>query len=196
MTLRGFDNKNSAALTSLFAIGCAGGSFLGGFLADQVSGLYPNTGRIMCAQFSAFMGIPFSCLLLATIPQSVDSWAPYAITLFFMGSTISWCSSCANNPMFAEVVPTKHRTMIYAFDRAFEGSFSSFAAPAVGILTERVYGYGSNLSNKSVALSRGLLTMMTVPFGLCSLFYTPLYVAFKRDRDSMQIAGSKEQELI
>lgn len=101
--------------------------------------------------------------------------------------------------MFAEVVPIKHRTMIYAFDRAFEGSFSSFAAPAVGMLTERVYGYGSNLANGSLdqatALSRGILSMMTLPFGLCSLFYTPLYVVFKRDRDSVRIAGLKEQEL-
>ncbi|XP_020573824.1 putative glycerol-3-phosphate transporter 3 [Phalaenopsis equestris] len=198
--LIGFDNKSSAALTSLFAIGCAAGSFLGGFLADRASVLYPNAGRIMCAQFSAFMGIPFSWLLLSTIPQSVDSWAAYAATLFLMGTTISWCASCANNPMFAEVVPIKHRTMIYAFDRAFEDSFSSFAAPAVGMLTERVYGYDSNVVNGSVnqaiALSRGLLSMMTVPFGLCTLFYTPLYVVFKGDRDGVKIAGLKEQELI
>ncbi|XP_020696791.1 putative glycerol-3-phosphate transporter 2 isoform X1 [Dendrobium catenatum] len=198
--LIGFDNKNSAALTSLFAIGCACGSFLGGFLADRASIFYPDKGRIICAQFSAFMGIPFSWLLLSLIPQSVNSFAAYAVTLLLMGITISWCASCANNPMFAEVVPTKHRTMIYAFDRALEGSFSSFAAPAVGMLTERVYGYDSNLANASVdqaiALSRGLLSMMTVPFGLCSLFYTPLYVVFRRDRDSVRTAGVKEQELI
>ncbi|KAK8942421.1 hypothetical protein KSP39_PZI009488 [Platanthera zijinensis] len=198
--LIGFDNKNSAALISFFAIGCAGGSFLGGFIADRISRPYPNAGRIMCAQFSAFMGIPFSCLLLAAIPQSVDSRAAYASTLFLMGSTISWCATCANNPMFAEVVPPRNRTMIYAFDRAFECSFSSFAAPAVGILTERVYGYDSNLSSgsahRALALSRGLLTMMAVPFGLCSLFYTPLYVVFKRDRDAVKFAGAKEQELI
>ncbi|KAF2542234.1 hypothetical protein F2Q68_00029010 [Brassica cretica] len=30
-------------------------------------------------------------------------------------------SGAVNAPMFAEVVPPKHRTMIYAFDRAFEG---------------------------------------------------------------------------
>ncbi|PKA46668.1 hypothetical protein AXF42_Ash019651 [Apostasia shenzhenica] len=197
--LIGFDNKNSAALISLFAVGCAGGSFLGGFIADRISRLYPNSGRIMCAQFSAFMGIPFSCLLLVTIPQSIESWWAYAITLFLMGITISWCASCANNPMFAEVVPAKHRTMIYAFDRAFEGSFSSLAAPAVGMLTERVYGYDAKLASsvsgsahQAFALSRGLLSMMTVPFGLCCLFYCPLYAVFKRDRDNVKLAGSKE----
>lgn len=101
--------------------------------------------------------------------------------------------------MFAEVVPSKHRTMIYAFDRAFEGSFSSFAAPAVGYLTENIYGYDSkslSLVNGSAqgayALSRGLLTMTVIPFGLCCLFYSPLYVVFKRDRDNARMASSKE----
>uniref|UniRef100_A0A453M734 Major facilitator superfamily (MFS) profile domain-containing protein n=1 Tax=Aegilops tauschii subsp. strangulata TaxID=200361 RepID=A0A453M734_AEGTS len=202
--LIGFDNKSSAGLNSLFAIGCASGSFLGGVIADRVSRRYPDSGRIMCAQFSAFMGIPFTWILLTVIPQSVDYWYSYAVTLFLMGLTISWCATCANNPMFAEVVPPKHRTMIYAFDRAFEGSFSSLAAPAVGMVTEKVYGYNSktvNLADGSVAgayaLSRGLLTMMIVPFGLCCLFYTPLYFVFKRDRENARLAAStKDLELM
>ena len=104
--------------------------------------------------------------------------------------------------MFAEVVPPKHRTMIYAFDRAFEGSFSSFAAPAVGILAEKIYGYDSKSASllhgsapEALALSRGLLTMMVVPFGLCSLFYSPLYFVFRRDRDNAKTASIKGQEL-
>ncbi|XP_020274506.1 uncharacterized protein LOC109849118 [Asparagus officinalis] len=200
--LIGFDNKSSAALNSLFAVGCATGSLLGGLVADFISRFYPDTGRIMCAQFSAFMGIPFSYYLLTSIPQSTDNWSTFACTLFFMGLTISWCATCANNPMFAEVVPPKHRTMIYAFDRAFEGSFSSFAAPAVGILTEKFYGYDSKSASllhgsapEALALSRGLLTMMAVPFGLCCLFYSPLYFVFRRDRDSARMASVKELEI-
>ncbi|MED6135506.1 hypothetical protein PIB30_047196 [Stylosanthes scabra] len=68
--LIGFDNNSSATLLSLFAIGCAMGSFIGGSIADQLSQVYPHSGRIMCAQFSAFMGIPFSWFLLRMIPQS------------------------------------------------------------------------------------------------------------------------------
>ncbi|XP_039119669.1 uncharacterized MFS-type transporter YfnC-like isoform X2 [Dioscorea cayenensis subsp. rotundata] len=200
--LIGFDNNSSAGLISLFAIGCAIGSFIGGLIADRISRIYPDTGRVMCAQFSAFMGIPFSWLLLNIIPQSVSNWISFAVTLFLMGLTISWCATCANNPMFAEVVPLKHRTMIYAFDRAFEGSFASFAAPAVGILTEKIYGYDSRPVNsvsgsahQAFALSRGLLSMTVVPFGLCSLFYSPLHVIFKRDRANARAASLKEQEL-
>ncbi|XP_061374461.1 uncharacterized protein LOC133316698 isoform X1 [Gastrolobium bilobum] len=201
--LIGFDNNTSATLLSLFAIGCAMGSFIGGSIADQLSQVYPHSGRIMCAQFSAFMGIPFSWFLLKVIPQSVSSFLTFSVTLFLMGLTISWNATAANGPMFAEVVPVKHRTMIYAFDRAFEGSFSSFAAPLVGILSEKMFGYNSKSvdpikgsSPEALALSKGLLSMMAVPFGLCCLCYTPLYYIFKRDRENARMLAVKEEEMM
>ncbi|KAM7524190.1 hypothetical protein LguiA_014092 [Lonicera macranthoides] len=168
----GFNHNSTAALLSLFAAGCAMGSLVGGLIADRMSQLYPHSGRIMCAQFSAFMGIPFTWFLLRVIPQSVTSYYTFATTLFIMGLTISWNATAANGPMFAEVVPAKHRTMIYAFDRAFEGSFSSFAAPIVGILSEKIYGYDPKSVDpqtgslpEALALSKGLFSMMAVPFG-------------------------------
>ncbi|GAB4848883.1 hypothetical protein Ancab_003693 [Ancistrocladus abbreviatus] len=197
--LIGLSNKASAALLSIFAMGASMGGLLGGAIADRMSHLYPHSGRIICAQFSAFMGIPFSWYLLTVIPQAESSWYTFAVTLFFMGLTISWNGTACNGPMFAEVVPAKHRTMIYAFDRAFEGSFSSFAAPLVGILAENMYGYnpkyvrpGSGSAKEALALSRGLLAMMAVPFGLCSLLYSPLYLTFKRDRENARVASLKE----
>lgn len=200
--LIGFNHNSTAALLSLFAVGCAIGSLLGGVIGDRLSSVFPNSGRVMCAQFSSFMGIPFSLFLLRVIPQNTDSWFSYAVTLLLMGLTISWCLTAANAPMFAEVVPAKHRTMIYAFDRAFEVSFSSFAAPLVGILSEKIYGYDAKSidpiagsTREAFALSKGLLSMMAVPFGLCCLLYTPLHVAFGRDRDNARIAISKEEEM-
>ncbi|KAL5754730.1 hypothetical protein ACOSP7_022950 [Xanthoceras sorbifolium] len=200
--LIGFDHSSTAALLSVYAVGCAMGSFLGGLVADRMSQIYPHSGRIMCAQFSAFMGIPFSWFLLKVIPQSVNSYYTFAFTLLLMGLTISWNATAANGPMFAEVVPAKHRTMIYAFDRAFEGSFSSFAAPLVGILSEKMFGYDSKSIDpvkgsvrEAFALSQGLLSMMVVPFGLCCLFYTPLYKFFRRDRENARMATLKEEEM-
>ncbi|KAJ0252301.1 Major facilitator superfamily protein [Hirschfeldia incana] len=202
--LIGFDHNQTAALLGVFATGCAIGTLMGGIIADKMSRIYPNSGRVMCAQFSAFMGIPFSVILLKAIPQSRESYLIFSITLFLMGLTISWCGSAVNAPMFAEVVPPKHRTMIYAFDRAFEGSFSSFAAPLVGILSEKMFGYDSKgidpLKGSSVreaeALSKGLLSMMAVPFGLCCLSYTPLHFVFKKDRENAKNASSKDIEMI
>ena len=199
----GFDHNSTATLLSLFAIGCAVGSFIGGSIADHLSQIYPHSGRIICAQFSAFMGIPFSLFLLKVIPQTVSSYMTYSVTLLLMGLTISWNATAANGPMFAEVVPVKHRTMIYAFDRAFEGSFSSVAAPLVGILSEKLYGYDTKSVDflkgsapEALALSKGLLSMMAVPFGLCCLCYTPLYYIFKRDRESARTLVVKEEEMI
>lgn len=192
--LIGFSHNGTAVLLSLFAVGCALGSLLGGIIADRLSKIYPHSGRIMCAQFSASMGIPFSLFLLRVIPQSVDSLLVFGVTLFLMGLTISWNGTAVNAPIFAEVVPTKHRTMIYAFDRAFEGSFSSFAAPLVGILSEKMFGYDDTARAslpKALALSKGLLTMMTVPFGVCCLCYTPLYKYFRLDRENARMQGSK-----
>lgn len=157
----------------------------------------------MCAQFSSFMGIPFTLILLRVIPQSTSSFYTYSITLFLMGLSISWCATAANGPMFAEVVPPKHRTMIYAFDRAFEVSFSSFAAPLVGILSEKMYGYDVKAvdpvlgsAREALALSKGLLAVMVVPFGLCSLLYSLLYWTFKQDRENARIAIAKETEML
>ncbi|CAJ2646337.1 uncharacterized MFS-type transporter YfnC isoform X2 [Trifolium pratense] len=201
--LIGFDNNTAATLLSLFAVGCAIGSFVGGSIADRLSQTYPYSARIMCAQFSAFMGIPFSWFLLRIIPQSVTSFFTFAVTLFFMGLTISWNGTAANAPMFAEVVPVKHRTMIYAFDRAFEGSFSSVAAPLVGILAEKMFGYNSKSVDplkgspaEALALSKGLLSMMAIPFGLCCLCYTPLYYIFKKDRENARMQALKEEEMM
>ncbi|XP_070024165.1 uncharacterized protein [Nicotiana sylvestris] len=201
--LIGFDHNSAAALVGLFAAGCALGSFFGGVVADRMSRIYPHSGRVMCAQFSSFTGIPFSWFILRVIPQSVSSYSTFAVTLFIMGLTISWCATATNGPMFAEVVPSKHRTMIYAFDRAFEGSFSSFAAPIVGILAEKMYGYDAKSvdpllgsTREALALSKGLFSMMVVPFGLCCLFYTPLYWTFKQDRENARLAAAKETEMI
>ncbi|KAG6767978.1 hypothetical protein POTOM_026872 [Populus tomentosa] len=201
--LSGFNHNKTAALLSFFAVGCSLGSLLGGIIADRMSHIYPHSGRIMCAQFSALMGIPFSWFLLRVIPQSVSSYFTFAVTLFLMGLTISWNGTAVNAPMFAEVVPVKHRTMIYAYDRAFEGSFSSFAAPLVGILSEQMFGYDSKSVDpvkgsvrEASALSKGLLSMMAVPFGLCCLFYTPLYRYFRQDRENARTAGSKALEIM
>ncbi|KAJ8544816.1 hypothetical protein K7X08_017399 [Anisodus acutangulus] len=115
--LIGFDHNSAAALVSLFAAGCAIESFFGGVVADRISHMYPNSGGIMCAQFSAFMGIPFSWFLLRVVPQSVSSYYAFAVTLFLMGLTISWNSTASNGPLFAEVVPSKQKQIHWLLNR-------------------------------------------------------------------------------
>ncbi|KAK4347951.1 hypothetical protein RND71_034290 [Anisodus tanguticus] len=167
-----FDHHSAAALFSLFAAGCAIEHMFGGVVADRISLLYPHSGRIMCAQFSAFMGIPFSWFLLRVVPQSVSSYFTFAVTLFLMGSAISWNSTASN-------------------------------APVVGILAEKLYGYDAKSvdpmlgsAKEALALSKGLFSLMALPFGLCCLFYIPLYWTFRKDLENARIASIKETEVI
>ncbi|CAN4123608.1 unnamed protein product [Withania somnifera] len=171
-----FDHKSAAALVSLFAAGCAIGSFLGGVVADKISCMYPHSGCIMCATCSAFMGIPFSC-----------SYCIFSVILFLVGMTISFYRFKWSHVRRSRAF--KHRTMIYAFDCAFEVLFSSFTAP---VSVDPVLGS----VKEALALSKGLFSMIALPFGLCCLFYTPLYWTFKQDRENARLTSINETELI
>ncbi|CAN8271164.1 unnamed protein product [Cochlearia groenlandica] len=187
--LIGFNHNQAAFLNGIFTAGQAIGSLIGGIIADKMSRAFPNSGRLFCAQFSVFMGSIFSIILLKIIPQSINSYYIYLVTLFLMGLTITWCGPAINSPILAEIVPPKHRTMVYAFDRALEVSFSSFGAPLVGIMSEKIFGFNTKVidnvkdsSSEAEALSKGIMWMMAAPFGLCCLCYTPLHFIFRKDR--------------
>lgn len=95
------------------------------------------------------------------------------------------------SPIFAEIVPEKARTTVYALDKCFEAVFASFAPPIVGVLAERVFGYKPVSSDTSVdrdrenaaALAKAVYTEIAVPMAICCLTYTLLYWTYPRDRD-------------
>jgi MFS family permease len=194
----GFGLKAVASLMSIFAAGRAIGAVCGGWLGDRAEQKFPGKGRIMCAQFSSFMGIPCSLVLLRVLPPDSERWGLFACMFVVMGLSISWCQACANNPMFADVVPEQQRTVIYSFDRAFEGGFGALAAPLLGILAERVYGYRAHMvipeggsPAEALALSRGLFAVMAIPFGLSCLCYTPLYFTYSKDKEEARAHNPK-----
>ncbi|GBG61652.1 hypothetical protein CBR_g22448 [Chara braunii] len=188
LELIGFSHGQTAMLQGTFAVACGFGSFIGGSVGDRAAAMTP-LGRIYCAQFSAGMGVPFSVLLFCLLPRSTDYFFVFQFVFILMGLTVSWNAACANNPIFSEVVPIHLRTMIYAMDRAFEGAVSAIAAPMVGLISEKVFGFkqertvGDDDAANATALSNGLVVGMAIPWLLCSMTYVGLYWTYRRDKE-------------
>lgn len=116
------------------------------------------------------------------------------------------CKRC-NSPIFAEIVPEKSRTSIYALDRSFETILASFAPPIVGILAQHVYGYkpvpkGSSDAveietdrENAVSLAKALYTAIGVPMAICCFIYSFLYCTYPRDRERARMQELIESEM-
>lgn len=72
---------------------------------------------------------------------SSGSVAMYACALVAMNSLGTWAAPACNNPAFAEIVPPHMRNIVFAFDRCFEGAVAACAAPLVGALAEKRFGF-------------------------------------------------------
>lgn len=193
LQLIGMSDLHAGSLMALFLGGTALGSLLGGYIGDRAAVRHPNHGRIFVVQFSVSLGVPFSLLLMKGMPLNGEpsSVALYAVLLFTGGLMKSWSQPALNNPVMAEIVPAHCRSLIFAFDRSFEGALASCAAPLVGLLAERWFGFNGaaarsqsaerDLANAS-ALGSALLFFCLVPWVGTLLVYTGLHWTYPRDR--------------
>ncbi|RVW57554.1 hypothetical protein CK203_093089 [Vitis vinifera] len=197
LELIGFSHKKTAFLMTLFVISGSIGGLFGGKMGDVLAKRLPNSGRIILSQISSASGIPLATVLLLLLPDDPSTAFMHGLVLFIMGLCISWNAAATNNPIFAEIVPEKSRTSIYALDRSFESILASFAPPVVGILSQRVYGYkpipeGSTDSaqietdrENAASLAKALYTAISIPFVVCCLIYSFLYRTYPRDRSEL-----------
>ncbi|KAF6149148.1 hypothetical protein GIB67_026004 [Kingdonia uniflora] len=207
LELIGFSHKETAFLMAIFVVANSLGGLFGGMMGDNLAKRFPNSGRIFLAQISSGSAIPLAAILMLVLPDDPSSGFMHGIILFVMGFVISWCASATNNPIFAEIVPEKSRTSIYALDRSFESILASFAPPVVGILSQRVYGYkpiskGSNESmeietdrENAASLSKALYTAIAIPMTLCFLIYSFLYCTYPRDKERARMEALIESEM-
>ncbi|KAH7429168.1 hypothetical protein KP509_09G033700 [Ceratopteris richardii] len=208
LELIGFSHKVTAAIIGTFSMAGSVGGLLGGWLGDFSARISPNTGRIILAQFSSGIGIPLGAILLLILPLKSSSTAAFEYGAVFLitGLLISWCGTGTNNPIFAEIVPEKMRTSIYALDRSFESFLASFAPPVVGMLAEHVFGFVTS-SHKSEttditpdkmnakALGKALFSAYAIPFTICSLLYSILYWTYPKDRDAARAVIEIDKEV-
>lgn len=207
LELTGFSHDKTAFLIALFVTGSSLGGLFGGTMGDLLSTRLPNAGRIVLAQISSASAIPLSAILLLALPNNPTAGAVHGFAMFIVGFFISWNAPATNNPIFAEIVPEKSRTSVYALDRSFESILSSFAPPIVGLLAQYVYGYkpvpsGSSESEdiatdraNAASLAKALYTAIVIPMGLCCIIYSFLYRTYPRDRDRAKMEILIESEM-
>lgn len=193
LELMGFTHNKTGLLMTTFALASSFGGLLGGKMGDHFAVRFPDSGRIVLSQISSASAIPLAALLLLGLPDDSSGFL-HGFVMFIMGLSISWNGPATNNPIFAEIVPERSRTSIYALDRSFESVLASFAPPVVGFLAEHVYGYnpisygaggssaGRDKSNAS-ALAKALYTSIAIPMLLCCFIYSLLYRTYPRDRE-------------
>ncbi|KAK4584010.1 hypothetical protein RGQ29_021946 [Quercus rubra] len=207
LELIGFSHKTTALLWTLFIIAASLGGLFGGKMGDLLAKRLPNSGRILLSQISSGSAIPLAAILLLVLPDDPSTGFMHGLVLFVMGLSISWNAPATNNPIFAEIVPEKSRTSIYALDRSFESILSSFAPPVVGILAQHVYGYkpvpkGSSDAveietdrENAASLAKALYTAIGLPMAICCSIYSFLYCTYPRDRERARMQELIESEM-
>ncbi|KAK7247432.1 hypothetical protein RIF29_42315 [Crotalaria pallida] len=207
LELIGFSHVTTALLWTLFIVAASLGGLFGGKMGDVLSQRLPNSGRIMLSQISSSSAIPLAAILLLALPDDPSTAFMHGLLLFTMGLCISWNGAATNNPIFAEIVPEKSRTAIYALDRSFETILASFAPPVVGVLAQHVYGYkpipkGSSESiqietdrENAASLAKALYTAIGVPMAICCFIYSFLYCTYPRDRERARMVALIDSEM-
>ncbi|GLJ49766.1 hypothetical protein SUGI_1056730 [Cryptomeria japonica] len=207
LELIGFSNQKTAFLMGIFVVAGSLGGLFGGRMGDILSRYLPNAGRIILSQISSGLAIPLGAVLLLVLPDDPSTGVAHGFMFFIIGFCISWNAAATNNPIFAEIVPQKSRTSIYALDRSFESVLASFAPPIVGILAQHVYGYrpvpqGTTKvaevetdRENAASLAQALYTSIALPMALCCLIYTLLYRTYPKDRDRARLESQLELEM-
>eukprot|EP00253_Pinus_taeda_P025236 PITA_25236 len=207
LELIGFSNQTTAFLMSMFIVGGSMGGLFGGRMGDIIARRLPNAGRIILSQISTGLAIPLSAVLLLVLPDDPSTVLGHGLIFFIVGFAVSWNIPATNNPIFAEIVPEKERTSIYALDCSFESILTSFAPPVVGILAQRLYGYkpvpeGSGEAieietdrRNADALAKALFTAIALPTALCCLIYSFLYRTYPKDRDRARLESQGALEM-
>lgn len=204
LELTGFSHTETAVLMGLFVASNSLGGLFGGKMGDVLSQRLPDAGRIILSQISSGSAIPLAAILLLALPDDPSTIFVHGLILSITGFSISWNAPATNNPIFAEIVPEKARTSIYALDRSFESVLSSFAPPVVGLLAQDVYGYKPVSEGtehimtdrgNATSLAKALYTAIGIPMALCCLIYSFLYRTYPRDRERAQMQALIDSEV-
>lgn len=112
-----------------------------------------------------------------------------------------------SSPIFAEIVPERCRTAIYALDQSFESDTIFIRSPLSWVLAQHVFDYkpvqkGSTDSEEietdrenAAPLSKALYSAIGIPYVICCLIYSLLYCTYPRDRERARMNALVESEM-
>ncbi|XP_055811024.1 thiamine pathway transporter THI73-like [Solanum dulcamara] len=199
LELVGFSHKTTALITSLLVVSLSFGAVFGGFMGDVWAKHFPNSGRIVLSQISTGSAIPLAAILLLLLPNDPKTALLHGLFLFILGFCASWSGPATNSPIYAEIVPERARTSIYALDKCFETLLASFGPLLVGTLAQLVFGFrpipeGSSSSGEietdrqnASSLAKAMYTAIGIPMVICCSIYSFLYFTYPRDRDRVRL---------
>ncbi|KAF8712031.1 hypothetical protein HU200_028861 [Digitaria exilis] len=200
LELVGLTHWETTVVTTLNCLSNGLGALLAGFAGDLAARRFPDTGRVALAQASNASIVPMAALLLLLVrPGWPMASAVYAAGFLLLGVAMAWSTVSTSNPIFAEIVPEKARTTVYALDLCLENVVASFGAPVVGILAERVFGYRPGASGGSgaqaAALGKAVFAEVAVPATICCLTYSAMYWTYPADRRRTQMMAAAMPEV-
>ncbi|CAA0823616.1 Major facilitator superfamily protein [Striga hermonthica] len=207
LELMGFSHGTTAVILTVFSVAGSLGGLFGGKMGDVLAVQLPNAGRIIMSQVSSGSAIPLAAILLLGLPDDPSTAWAHGFVFFVLGLFASWNAPATNNPIFAEIVPKRARTSIYALDRSFESILASFAPPVVGFLAQHAYGFkppskdsdGSKRIDtdreNAKSLGKALYTAIGIPMAICCVFYSFLYCTYPQDRDRAKMDALIESEM-
>ncbi|XP_015160389.1 uncharacterized protein [Solanum tuberosum] len=174
LELVGFSHKTTALISSLFVVSLSCGAVFGGFMGDVLAKHLPNSGRIMLSQISTGSAIPLAAILLLLLPNDPSTALLHGLVLLILGFCASWSGPATNSPIFAEIVPERARTSIYALDRSLETIVASFVP---------MLGKSKQIDKNAASLAKAMYTAIGIPMVICCSIYSLLYFTYPRDRD-------------
>jgi len=205
LQLLGMTDFQASLVAALFMLGTAIGAVIGGVIGDWSAERSPHHGRIFTAQFSVGMGVPLSIFIYKMLPMLSSSLYVYGACFFGWGAIISWAASACTSPLFSEIVPSQLTSIVFSFDRAFEGAIAATGAPVVGWLAERMGfspddddnddggGSGGTASpaerdiERARALGTAMLICTALPWAICAFFFSGLHITYRRDKAAARL---------
>merc|ERR1711933_157951 len=183
-------------MTTIGFVGIFGGGF-SGWLSDRLTMIWPMHGRIINAEFSVYVGIPFAFLTFSsTFAPSAESAFVYFFTLqVLMHLICGGVGGGTNAPILSQLAEPEERALVIAWQASLEGSIAAFGPLIFTILNEE-FGYDPACNNEctapdtcgppeenAAAAGAALVFTSSVPWMVCGALYTSLHYFYPRDME-------------